>query len=314
MLSFQPYPTTNDVLKFNPNTRRWYTGNGGNLNYGGNCPSTNTGTVWPVLGVFAAAAAGSGSLNATFVGTTCSGRGAHVALVDTIGNNIYVSQTQYPADPSSSSTGQSGILALNDPAPTQPTPARSQAVLGSNGTVTFTQDGRMMNVFANLLGLPDGPTRLVVTTTVGTETVSCNEAAGQAICTGNLIGNPVVGGIVDLANNGKILSKGTIASTPPLVVTGLTFDTPAAHRGSSYASTISGSNLTAQTYFDIRFTAPGSSANSIAPNWQTGPILLQSVPAGTPTGTWTITGVRAHQDPADHTGSFVLTSTAITIQ
>ena len=314
MLSFQPYPTSNDVLKFNPNTRRWYTGTGGNLNNGGNCPSTNTVTVWPALGVFAAPAPGSTSLNATFVGTTCTGRGGQRALVDTIGNNIYVNQTQYPADPSSSSTGQSGILALNDPAPTQPTPARSQSVLGSNGTVTFTQNGRTMNVFANLQGLTDAPTALVVTSTVGNETVACNEAAGKATCTGNLIGDPAIGGIVDLANNGKILSKGTIASTRPLTVTGITFDTPASHRGSTYLSTISGSNLTAQTYFDIRFTAPGSSANSIAPNWQTGPGVLQSVPAATPTGTWTITGVRAHQDPADHAGSFVLVSTPITIQ
>ena len=88
-------------------------------------------------------------------------------MVDTIGNNIYVNQTQYPADPSSSSTGQSGILALNDPAPTQPTPARSQSVLGSNGTVTFTQNGRTINVFANLQGLTDAPTALVVTSTIG---------------------------------------------------------------------------------------------------------------------------------------------------
>jgi len=180
--------------------------------------------------------------------------------------------------------------------------------------VTFTQNGRTMNVFANLQGLTDAPTALVVTSTVGNETVACNEAAGKATCTGNLIGDPAIGGIVDLANNGKILSKGTIASTRPLTVTGITFDTQASHRGSTYLSTISGSNLTAQTYFDIRFTAPGSSANSIAPNWQTGPGVLQSVPAATPTGTWTITGVRAHQDPADHAGSFVLVSTPITIQ
>jgi hypothetical protein len=38
-------------------------------------------------------------MNATFVGTTCIGRGGQRALVDTIGNNIYVNQTQYPVDP-----------------------------------------------------------------------------------------------------------------------------------------------------------------------------------------------------------------------
>jgi len=314
MLSFQPYPTSNDVLKFNPNNRRWYTGTGGNLNNGGNCPSTNTGTVWPVVGVFAASTAGTSSLNATFVGTTCTGRGGQRALVDTIGNNIYVNQAQYPADPSSANTGQSGILVLNDPAPTQPTPARSQATLGSNGTVTFTQNGRTMNVFANLQGLTDATTQLIVTSTVGNEAVACSEAAGKAMCTGVLIGDPLIGGVVDLANNGKILSKGTIAQTAPLAVTGLTLDTPAAHTASTYVATVSGSNLTAQTYFDIRVRAPGSSADIIVPNWQTGPSVLHPVPVGTTTGMWTINGVRAHQDPADHTGSFVLVSTTLAVQ
>src|SRR5207302_8264120 len=148
----------------------------------------------------------------------CIGRGGQRALVDTIGNNVYVNQVQYPADPSSATTGQSGILALNDPAPTQPTPARSQAVLGSNGTVTFTQNGRTMNVFANVQGLTDATTLLIVTSTVGNETVACNEAAGKATCTGALIGDPLIGGVVDLANNGKLLSKGAIAQVAPLVV------------------------------------------------------------------------------------------------
>jgi len=314
MLSFQPYPTTNDVLKFNPNNRRWYTGTGGNINNGGNCPSTNTGTVFPALGVFAAPPVGSTSLNATFVGTQCAGRGGQRAMVDTIGNNIYMNSVQYPPDPTSATTGQSGILVFNDPAPTQPTPARSQATFGSNGTVTFTQGGRTMYVFANLQGLTDAPTRLVITSTVGNETVACNEAAGRATCTGSLIGDPLIGGVAVLANNGKILSKATIAATAPLVVTGLAFDTSAVRTGLSYLATVSGSNLTAPTYFDIRARAPGSSADIIVPNWQTGPSVLHLVPSGTTTGTWTITGVRAHQDSADHTGSFVSVSTTLMVQ
>src|SRR5262249_26552881 len=158
------------------------TGTGGNINNGGNCPSTNTGTVFPVLGVFAAPPVGSTSRNAIFVGTQCAGRGGQRALVDTIGNNIYMNAVQFPPDPTSANPGQSGILVFNDPAPTQPTPARSQATLGSNGMVTFTQSGRTMYVFASLKGLTDGPTRLVVTSTVGNEMVPCNEAGGQATC------------------------------------------------------------------------------------------------------------------------------------
>jgi len=314
MLSFQPYPTTNDVLKFNPNNRRWYTGTGGNLNNGGNCPSTSTGTVFPVLGVFAAPPVGSTSLNATFVGTQCAGRGGQRAMVDTIGNNIYMNAVQYPPNPASATSGQSGILVFNDPAPTQPTPARSQAAFGSNGTVTFTQGGRTMYVFARLQGLTDAPTRLVVTSTVGNETVACNEAAGQATCTGTLIGDPLIGGVALLANNGKVLSKGTITAVPALLVTDLKLDKTTVATGGTFNVSISGANLSFQTYFDVRFGAPGSSAYIVAPNWQTGDFATHTVPAGTPTGMWTINGVRPHQDPNDHTGGFFPVSAAITVQ
>src|SRR5262249_55094074 len=145
------------------------------------------------------------------------------AMVDTITNNIYMNSVQYPPDPASANTGQSGILVFNDPAPAQGPVPRSQATLGSNGTVTLTQSGRLVNAFANLLNLQDGSTRLVVTTTVGNESIACNASGGRAICTGTLIGDPELGGVVLLANNGKILSKGTIAATPALVITGLSF-------------------------------------------------------------------------------------------
>jgi hypothetical protein len=178
----------------------------------------------------------------------------------------------------------------------------------------MTLDGRTNRVFANLSGLTDAPTHLVVTTTAGNEIAPCNEAAGAALCSGVLYGDPLIGGVVLLANNGALLSKGTIAAATPLVVTGLTFDTTASHRGSSYGSTVAGSGLTAQTYFDIRFRAPGTNVDAIAWNWQTGTTASQSVAASTPTGMWIITGVRAHQDPADHTGSFVTVSVPLTVQ
>lgn len=316
VLSSQPYPTNNDVLKFNPNTRRWYTGTGGNLNNGGNCPATNTGTVWPAMGVFAAPAVTSGGTatgSVSFVGTTCIGRSGNRALVDTIGNNIYMNIAQYPLDPTSSLTNQAGIMALNDPAPTVPVLAASQATFGSNGTATFWQDGDQMRAFASLKGLVDSPTLLVVATSVGNETVACNESGGQATCYGNLYGTPVVGSPVDLANNGKIAAQGKTLQTAPLVVTNLTIDTPATSALSTYFVTITGSNLTAQTYFDIRVTAPGSSGAIIATNWQTGTLMPHSFPVGTPKGIWTITGVRAHSDPNNHNGSFVNVSTTLTV-
>jgi hypothetical protein len=118
---------------------------------------------------------------------------------------------------------------------------------------------------------------------------------------------------VDLANNGKIVAQGNTAQTAALVVTGLSLDRPAAVQGSTYTVTVAGSNLTAQTYFDVRVSAPGSSASFIANNWQTGAAASQSVPVGTPKGTWTITGVRAHQDPNNHTGSFVTVSVPLNV-
>ena len=315
VLSSQPYPTNNDVLKFNPNTRRWYTGTGGNLNNGGNCPATNTGTVWPVLGVFAAPAAGSGVTNGsvTFVGTTCVGRSGNRALVDTIGNNIYMNIAQYPLDPNSANTNSAGIMALNDPASTVPVLAASQATLGSNGTATFFLDGDQMKAFATLTGLTDTPTRLVVATSVGNETVACNEAGGTATCSGILYGTPVVGSPVDLANNGKIAAQGKTVQTTPMIATNITLDTPATVAASTYFSTVAGTGLTAQTSVDIRVTAPGSSAPIVANNWQTGIAAPHSFPAGTPKGIWTITGVRVHADPNNHTGTFVNTSTTLTV-
>src|SRR5436190_8174592 len=103
VLAFWPNTQVIDVLYFNRNNRRWYAGSGLNTNNGGNCPSTNTGTVWPVLGVYAAPPVGSTSIP-TFVGAQCSGRSGRVAAVDPIGNNIYVPMAQFPSDPASNST------------------------------------------------------------------------------------------------------------------------------------------------------------------------------------------------------------------
>jgi len=162
------------------------------------------------VGVFQAQPAT--SLNkATIVGGQCSGRSGTNLAVDTIHNNIFVPVRQYPLDPSSADTGQPGILVFNDPAPTQATPAHSQAPLGSYGTADFTVQNRAMNARIALQGVPDGPTELVVTTTVGNEAVPCFGRGGADYCIGTLIGDPLTGGTVLLGNGGTILSKGKIA-------------------------------------------------------------------------------------------------------
>jgi len=204
-----PGVNTDDVMGFNPGNRRWYTASGSNTNNGGKCPSTNTGTVYPAVGVFAAGTASAPT--GTFVGAACSGRGGSTLAVDPIHNNVFVPVAQYPPDPASNATGAAGILVFHDPSPTQTTPAHSTATLGTYGTADFLLQGRAMAATAVLKGVPDQGTELVVTTTVGNEVVPCFEFSGQAYCIGSLIGDPLIGGMALVGSGTKLLTKGKIA-------------------------------------------------------------------------------------------------------
>jgi hypothetical protein len=210
ILKRYPEVNTDDVIAFNPANRRWYTGSGGNGNDGGKCPATNAGNVFPVVGVFAAGT--TAAPTATLTGSQCQGRSGTNLAVDPIHNNIFVPVRQYPLDPASQDTGSPGIMIFNDPAPAQATPADSTATLGSYGTADFALTGRTMNAKVTpVQGAPDGPTELVVTTTIGNEVVPCFGSGGQGYCIGTLVGDPVIGGMALLGNNGSILSKGKIA-------------------------------------------------------------------------------------------------------
>lgn len=198
-----------DVIGFNSGNRRWYSASGSNTNNGGKCPATNTGTTYPIIGVFAAGTASAPA--ATLVGAACSGRGGSTLAVDPIHSNIFVPVAQYPLDPASATTGKPGIMVFHDPAATQATPAHSQAPLGSYGMADFAVQGRAMNATAVLNGLADAPTELVVTTTVGNEVVPCFEIGGQAYCIGALTGDPLIGGTTLLGNGYKVLAIGKIA-------------------------------------------------------------------------------------------------------
>jgi hypothetical protein len=105
----------------------------------------------------------------------------------------------------------------------------------------------------------------------------------------------------------------TITVAPLLVVTALQFDRPSVLAGGSYVVNLSGTNLTPQTFFDVRFTAPGSNTSNVALNWQTGLAASHAVPVSTAPGNWTINGVRAHQDQADHNGDFNQVTATITV-
>jgi uncharacterized delta-60 repeat protein len=83
--------------------------------------------------------------------------------------------------------------------------------------------------------------------------------------------------------------------------------------GSSYSVDFSGPNLTDETFFDVRYTAPGRNDSAVVTNWQKGLGANHSVPADTASGTWTINGVRAHQVETDHSGNFVAVWATITV-
>jgi hypothetical protein len=96
-----------------------------------------------------------------------------------------------------------------------------------------------------------------------------------------------------------------VATTTTNPVTSLQFDKQNVLAGSSYSASISGSDaINSQTFFDVRFTFPGDNAAFVVPNWQRGLTTNHTVPVGTPTGSWTITGVRPHQNETEHNGDF----------
>jgi hypothetical protein len=100
---------------------------------------------------------------------------------------------------------------------------------------------------------------------------------------------------------------------PGQTVTDLRFDRTTVVAGSSYSANVSGSKLTGDTFFDVRFTSPGSNASDVVLNWQKGVTASHMIPAGLASGIWTINGVRAHQIETDHTGNFWPVSATITV-
>jgi photosystem II stability/assembly factor-like uncharacterized protein len=107
--------------------------------------------------------------------------------------------------------------------------------------------------------------------------------------------------------------SGGLFAISSVTVTALTFDIVIVQPGGSYTATVAGSSLNDTTYFDVLVRAPGSTDDILVINWQIGISEIHSLPADVSAGTWTIDGVRAHQDPNDHTGSFAPVSATITV-
>jgi photosystem II stability/assembly factor-like uncharacterized protein len=102
-------------------------------------------------------------------------------------------------------------------------------------------------------------------------------------------------------------------SVSSLTVTKLDFDQSNVHSDSSFSATFSGINLSADTYFDVRFRIPCSDKDAVALNWQRGMSATHHVPAEMPIGIWTINGIWAHQDINDHSTDFASNSTALVV-
>jgi hypothetical protein len=104
-----------------------------------------------------------------------------------------------------------------------------------------------------------------------------------------------------------------LPTTADPAVNSIAFDLSTVRVGDSFTITLSGANLSSQTYFDVRFRAPGATSDDVVENWQQGASVTHNVPAGTASGAWKITGMRAHRDASDHSASFIPVPATLTV-
>jgi hypothetical protein len=113
-----------------------------------------------------------------------------------------------------------------------------------------------------------------------------------------------------------ILAWTALITAPGFAATGVTaleFDPVTALINGSFAATFSATDLSDDTYYDIRFRLPGAESDDVALNWQQGRTAVHRVPIGTVAGDWAISGVRAHQGVNDHRADFVLVSAILKV-
>jgi hypothetical protein len=205
--------TGTDLTAFNPNTRNFYAGSGSNTIASGGCAQDSS-KDYPLIGIFNAPAAG----QANQVGLQCTGRSAKGPGVDPIDNLVYVGTRQYPVNSGDATTGQSGILVYVDPSPRQDaTPGKTAAISTMDGktqlgTLQFTMgQHRGLRATGTLQGTSGGVALIVVPTSIGNESVSCNTNSNNSYsCDGPLLGTPLIGAPALMGVNGAPAGKGTI--------------------------------------------------------------------------------------------------------
>jgi len=210
-----------DSIVFNPNLRRFYSGSGLNTATTSGCPATLSGppfgSLVPVVGVFDAQHP-TKSAPARIDGVACTGRGNHIAGVDPITGDVYVPVSQFPADPTSNTTGIAGILLFHDTTrPAQDSGGGSATMLSgggaASGTVRTRSDGgRRTLLTATITGVAGTSASLTVPTTVANELVHCTVTPNSASATCNdfLLGDPLIGSIMTLAVDQTAVARGTI--------------------------------------------------------------------------------------------------------
>lgn len=97
------------------------------------------------------------------------------------------------------------------------------------------------------------------------------------------------------------------------VVNSIAFDPATVRPGGTMTATFTGANLSANTYCDVRFRAPGGTSDVVAQNWQQGTVGTHGLEQAIPPGTWRVTGVRAHEDSNDHSASFIPAASSVTV-
>src|SRR5262249_16905774 len=85
------------------------------------------------------------------------------------------------------------------------------------------------------------------------------------------------------------------------------------HPGDFFYAAFLGLNLDDHTWFDVRFRRAGRETDEVALNWQGGATAWHELAVGLTPGTWTFTGVWAHQDPGDHSTDFVPVSGSLNL-
>jgi tungstate transport system substrate-binding protein len=110
-----------------------------------------------------------------------------------------------------------------------------------------------------------------------------------------------------------LLDNSPLTTTADPAVNSIVLSPATARSGDTFTATFAGANLSAQTFFDVRFRRPGATSDEVVQNWQQNTSGSHGVPAGTPAGMWKVTAVRAHRDANDHSGSFIPVGTAVTV-